>query len=107
MINTEPTFCISAKHRTGINNLVNYLLKQAGQLDRGHGAFSARGRHVAALKSAWSHVSSGKQQLIECGSGELIAEDLRQAQNSLSEITGNITSDELLGEIFSSFCIGK
>ena len=107
MINTEPTFCISAKHRTGINNLVNYLLKQAGQLDLGHGAFSARGRHVAALKSAWSHVSAGKQQLIECGFGELIAEDLRQAQNSLSEITGNITSDELLGEIFSSFCIGK
>ena len=107
MINNDPTFCVSAKYRSGINALINHLFQQAGFLDRGQGAFSARGRHVSALKSALSHLTSGKKQLVQSGSGELVAEDLRQAQNSLSEITGNITSDELLGEIFSSFCIGK
>ncbi len=107
MINKKSTFCISVKNQTGIDVLVKYLLKQAGQLDRGHGGFSARGRHVAALKTALVSVSAGKKQMIDSGASELVAEDLRQAQNSLSEITGNITSDELLGEIFSSFCIGK
>jgi tRNA modification GTPase len=49
----------------------------------------------------------GQQQLIDSGAGELLAEDLRQCQNRLGEITGTVSSDDLLGEIFSSFCIGK
>jgi tRNA modification GTPase len=69
--------------------------------------FSARRRHLDALIKAQSLVATGIAQLEDAGAGELLAEDLRQAQAQLSEITGQFTSDDLLGRIFSSFCIGK
>jgi tRNA modification GTPase len=71
------------------------------------GCFSARRRHLLSLQEALGYLHAGQQQLLEAGAGELLAEDLRLCQNSLGEITGEVSSDKLLGEIFSSFCIGK
>ena len=73
----------------------------------GSGHFSARQRHVDALVRAKDHCQQAKNVLLSHRAGELAAEDLRLAQNSLSEITGSFTADDLLGRIFSSFCIGK
>jgi tRNA modification GTPase len=71
------------------------------------GTFSARRRHLQALEAAAALLRAGQTQLLEAGAGELLAEDLRLSQLSLGEITGAVSSDELLGKIFSSFCIGK
>jgi tRNA modification GTPase len=71
------------------------------------GSFSARRRHLDALERAQAFLQTGQQQLQAEQAGELLAEDLRQAQQCLSEITGEFSSDDLLGRIFSSFCIGK
>jgi tRNA modification GTPase len=70
-------------------------------------AFSARRRHLDALRKAAEYLDHGHAQLTLAGAGELLAEDLRQAQQALGEITGTFSSDDLLGRIFSSFCIGK
>ena len=71
------------------------------------GGFLARRRHLQALETAAEHLEQGKEQLVSAYAGELLAEELRLAQQALSEITGEFTSDDLLGRIFSSFCIGK
>jgi tRNA modification GTPase len=71
------------------------------------GLFTARRRHLDALKRAHEHIQIAFRQLKEARAGELVAEDLRLAQLALNEITGEFTSDDLLGKIFSSFCIGK
>jgi len=71
------------------------------------GGFMARRRHIDTLNRARDLVIQGQVQLRDYGAGELLAEDLRQAQDALGEITGAMTADDLLGEIFSSFCIGK
>ncbi len=71
------------------------------------GGFLARRRHLQALELAAMHLQQGKDQLLGARAGELLAEELRLAQQHLSEITGEFTSDDLLGRIFSSFCIGK
>ena len=97
---------LSAKQGQGVDLLREHLKACVGFQQAGEGAFMARRRHVQALQQALAHISSGQQQL-EIGAGELLAEDLRQAQHYLSEITGEFTSDDLLGKIFSSFCIGK
>jgi tRNA modification GTPase len=101
------TFAISAKHKTGLDHLVVSLQASMGFQGREEGIFSARRRHLDALEKALQLVNTGRRQLSSSGAGELLAEDLRQAQNHLSEITGQFTSDDLLGHIFSSFCIGK
>ena len=67
----------------------------------------ARRRHMDALESADQHLQTARYNLIELQAGELLAEELRMAQEQLNEITGEFTSDDLLGRIFSSFCIGK
>ena len=87
--------------------LRQHLKDCMGYQSEGEGNFSARRRHLQALEAADKCLSNGKAQLIEAGAGELLAEDLRQCQISLGEITGAVSSDELLGKIFSSFCIGK
>jgi len=69
--------------------------------------FSARERHLLALDSCLTTLEGAEDQFLSSGAGELLAEDLRRAHDQLGEITGRMTSDELLGEIFSSFCIGK
>jgi len=100
-------FAISAKHKTGLDEMVGFLQSSMGFDERSEGLFSARRRHLTALEKALELVVVGQRQLSGSGAGELLAEDLRLAQTQLSEITGVFTSDDLLGHIFSSFCIGK
>ena len=71
------------------------------------GEFMARRRHLDALEQARDFIENGRLQLHDQGAGELLAEDLRQAQQVLGEITGEVSSDKLLGKIFAGFCIGK
>jgi tRNA modification GTPase len=73
----------------------------------GEGTFTARRRHLDALRRARAAVAAGRTALSRTRSGELLAEELRAAQAALSEITGEFTSEDLLGRIFASFCIGK
>jgi len=98
---------ISAKTGQGIDALRERIRQLAGYQNLGEGAFTARRRHLDALKRAAQHFESGRQALNESRAGELLAEELRLAQQDLGEITGAVTSDDLLGRIFSEFCIGK
>lgn len=102
-----PAVNISAKTGAGIDELRAAIAALAGYRDLGEGAFTARRRHVAALEATAQHFERGRRALEKDRAGEIFAEELRLAQQRLSEITGGITSDELLGRIFSSFCIGK
>lgn len=98
---------VSAKHDKGVDLLRAHLKQVMGFQGAGEGGFTARRRHIVALEQAMDALGEGKQQLLNYGAGELLAEDLRHCQNYLNEITGEFTSDDLLGKIFSSFCIGK
>ncbi|MEM7284314.1 MAG: GTPase [Pseudomonadota bacterium] len=100
------TICISVKTGEGMDDLVNHLKDLMGYDSGASGVLSARRRHLDALDHAFVHMTQGKHQL-EQGAGELMAEELRLAQQVLGTITGVVTSDDLLGLIFSSFCIGK
>jgi tRNA modification GTPase len=104
---SKTTFALSAKDKIGFEQLISHLQQVVGYQGQAEGLFSARRRHLDALAKALDLVNTGIRQLQSAGAGELLAEDLRQAQNHLSEITGQFTSDDLLGRIFSSFCIGK
>jgi tRNA modification GTPase len=97
---------ISARTGAGLAALRGHLKHGAGFSEQPEGGFSARRRHLDALERATRHVREGARQL-ERQAGELLAEELRQAQQALNEITGEFTSDDLLGRIFSDFCIGK
>ncbi len=104
----EPAvISLSAKTGEGIHLLKEHLKICMGYSSAMEGRFSARRRHLHALAQAAEYLEAGHLQLTQAGAGELLAEDLRQCQNSLGEITGAVTSDDLLGKIFSSFCIGK
>jgi len=98
---------LSAKQGTGIDMLRDHLKTCAGFRPTEETAFVARERHLAELKKAEKLIKNSLLQLSKGSHLELVAEDLRLAQNHLSTITGEFTSDDLLGEIFSSFCIGK
>jgi tRNA modification GTPase len=98
---------LSAKLGDGIDLLREHLKQSMGYQGESSGLFSARRRHLDALSRAEHFLQQGELQLNTHGSAELLAEDLRQCQVCLGEITGEFTSDDLLGEIFSSFCIGK
>lgn len=99
---------LSAKTGAGLDALRQQLLKLAGWQPGAEGIFTARTRHVQALRQAESHLDMCKQHLSQQAQAlDLLAEELRLAQNAVSEITGEFTSDDLLGVIFSSFCIGK
>jgi len=98
---------LSAKTGEGIDALRQKLRELAGYEDLGEGAFTARRRHINALTRAAGHFATGRKALDETKAGELLAEELRLAQEALGEITGAVTSDDLLGRIFSAFCIGK
>ncbi len=101
------TVSLSAKSGEGVDLLREHLKQSMGYHGEDEGEFIARRRHLDAIKRALTFIESGKSALDTSLSGELLAEDLRQAQNALGEITGEFTADDLLGEIFSSFCIGK
>lgn len=98
---------LSAKTGQGIEQLKNTLKDIVGFKQTSEGSFIARRRHLDAIERALQYCENGKQQLEVYQAGELLADELRQAQNALSEITGEFTADDLLGRIFSSFCIGK
>ncbi len=105
--NSETHIFISAKFGAGLDLLKNHLLQLAGwqqSADGGEGVFMARARHLEALAQVHDHLKSAALRM---GSAELVAEELRLAQDALSSITGEFTPDDLLGEIFSRFCIGK
>jgi tRNA modification GTPase len=104
---TRPDVWISAKTGQGIDDLKSRILKELGAADQADGSFSARHRHIEALKRAGLHLEAGNARMEESMSGELLAEELRLAQNALGEITGEVLTEQLLGEIFASFCIGK
>jgi tRNA modification GTPase len=95
----------SARTGEGLDTLRDHLKRLAGA-GGGEGAFSARRRHVLALEQVGRHLDHAATR-VAARAGELAAEELRQAQHALGEITGAYTSDDLLGAIFSSFCIGK
>jgi tRNA modification GTPase len=103
----EKSIAVSAKIGTGLSDLKQMILKIVGYKEQAEGVFSARRRHLSAISKATQLVCHGIEQLEIANAGELLAEDLREAQRYLSEITGEFTSDDLLGVIFSSFCIGK
>ncbi len=104
---SQNIVCISAKTGQGMDELKQLILTNVGFEAQAEGQFSARRRHLDAIAKAAEFVSKGIGQLETMGAGELLAEDLREAQRYLSEITGEFSSDDLLGVIFSSFCIGK
>ena len=105
--NAPETVNISAKTAAGIEALRTNIRNIAGYKDLGEGAFTARRRHLEALGRANAHFLAGAQALEKSKAGELLAEELRLAQQALGEITGEFSSDDLLGRIFSEFCIGK
>jgi len=100
----DPFVFVSAKTGEGLEELLSRLLDAVGWRDQESGAFMARERHLRALVQAQTHLSQAQTVL---ASAELFAEELRLTQSALNEITGEFTSDDLLGEIFSRFCIGK
>ncbi|HUL47858.1 MAG TPA: tRNA uridine-5-carboxymethylaminomethyl(34) synthesis GTPase MnmE [Steroidobacteraceae bacterium] len=102
-----PRLHVSALTGAGIGELRGHLKGCMGFQTVEGGAISARLRHLETLARARAHVEEAERQLTERRAGELVAEELRAAQTALNEITGEFTSDDLLGRIFSSFCIGK
>ena len=105
--NGYTVICLSAKTQKGVDLLREHLKQSMGYQSGTEGGFLARRRHLEALEKAAQHLQSGYIQLTQFHAGELLAEELRLVQEHLSEITGQFTSDDLLGNIFSSFCIGK
>jgi tRNA modification GTPase len=104
----SDSIAISAKTGQGIAQLRKKLLDIAGWQSAPEGVFIARERHVQALKAVQAHLELAAQHLAaKAQSLDLLAEELRLAQNALGSITGEFTADDLLGEIFSRFCIGK
>lgn len=101
------TIRLSAKTGQGISDLKEHLKQSMGFENSQEGHFSARRRHLLALETAGEFLYSGLDMLENLSAAELLAEDLRQAHAALGEITGTYTNDDLLGDIFSSFCIGK
>jgi len=102
----ENVINISALTGSGIAHLRKHIERQVGY-QSGEGTMTARQRHLDSLEKARRYFDEGRRQLLEFRAGELMADELLQVQNALAEITGEFSSDDLLGKIFSSFCIGK
>jgi tRNA modification GTPase len=102
-----PRLYVSATTGEGVDLLREHLKECMGFQGADSGTVSARRRHLDALARTDRHLQEARRQLLDRHAGELMAEELRQAQQALAEITGAFTSDDLLGRIFSSFCIGK
>lgn len=103
----DGALSVSALTGEGLGELREHIKDLAGYAQDNETVFSARRRHLTALAAARDAVARGLQQLKLHNAGELLADELLQAQDSLNEITGEFTADDLLGEIFSGFCIGK
>jgi len=98
---------VSARTGAGLDALRRRIKAQAGYEEAGGGAWSARARHLDALARARASTTRAVENLSAGRAFELVAEELRLAQQALGEITGEVTADDLLGQIFASFCIGK
>lgn len=105
--NEETQITISAKTGAGIDLLKNHLKEMMGLHPSQESVFIARRRHLAIVARVLAHLETGYEQGVTNRAGELLAEELRQAQQALAEITGEFSADDLLGKIFSAFCIGK
>lgn len=104
---SPPAQLISAKTGWGLDKLKDHLKQVMHYNSSTEGGFSARRRHLQALHRAREYLLNGQEQLQLHAAGELLAEDLKEAQNHLGQITGSFTPDDLLGRIFADFCIGK
>lgn len=102
-----PLIYLSAQTGAGLEQLRQHIKRTARGAQLPEGNFLARRRHLTAIEQAISHIQDSQSQLLAGGNRELLAESLRLAQQSLGTITGQVTADQLLGEIFSQFCIGK
>jgi tRNA modification GTPase len=102
-----PRIYLSARTGAGVDLLRAHLKFRAGYLGAESGVFAARRRHLDALQRARTLIDSAARASGESRGLELFAEDLRLAQTALGEITGEVTSEDLLGAIFAGFCIGK
>lgn len=107
LANKMGAVLLSAKTGAGLDGLRARIRQLAGYENQGEGALTARRRHVDALQRAAGHFEAGRAELRQTAAGELLAEELRLAQRALGEITGAVSSEDLLGRIFSDFCIGK
>jgi tRNA modification GTPase len=103
----RPVVQLAARTGEGLDALRKHIRDLAGFRDLGEGAFTARRRHVEALREAQKRFDAGRKALQASRAGELLAEELRLSQQALGTITGEFTPDDLLGRIFSEFCIGK
>lgn len=106
-VDNIPAIAISARQQLGLPLLRERLKRSAGFSPEEEGGFIARRRHLDALHRASTHLAQASAILVASKAGELVAEELRLTQDVLGEITGKVSSDALLGKIFSSFCIGK
>ena len=106
-ISGPPRLHVSARTGIGLDALKAHLKASVSFQQAGNGSISARRRHLEALARARVCVENAATQLEQRRAGELVAEELRQGQKALDEITGVFTADDLLGRIFGSFCIGK
>ena len=104
---THTVVTLSAKTGNGVASLKDHLKAIMGYQGGTEGGFMARRRHLVALDNAYQHLITGLDQLESYIAGEILAEELRLCQQELDQITGEFTSDDLLGKIFTSFCIGK
>ena len=103
----NETLKISAKTGQGLDLLKKHLLMGLGISTQQEGLFLARTRHLDALQKAQTHLEAGLKRIVEDRAGELLAEELKETQKALGLITGEFRADDLLGVIFSKFCIGK
>lgn len=101
------TVFLSAKTGEGIEDLKQHFKHCAGFQGEAASNFSARRRHLEALSKAFLHCEQAREQLVKAKAGELVAEEIRFAQEALGDILGKVTTEDVLGEIFSNFCIGK
>ncbi|MEE9397383.1 MAG: tRNA uridine-5-carboxymethylaminomethyl(34) synthesis GTPase MnmE [Methylococcales bacterium] len=107
-LESGTTIALSLQTKAGVDHLITHLKKSVGYKADADGVFMARRRHIDAMERASTFIANSINRIKHPSFAiELLAEDLRAAQTALSEITGEYTSDDLLGEIFSSFCIGK
>jgi tRNA modification GTPase len=107
LIGVHQTLTLSAKQGVGLDRLREHLKACMGYEAADTGTISARARHLDALQRADRHTDNAVTRLKRDRAGELVAEELRLAQAALGEITGEFQADDLLGRIFSNFCIGK
>ena len=105
--NGQPRITLSAATGDGVDALKEHLKSIMGYQSSTEGGFMARRRHLVAIENAYKHLIVGLEQLESFVAGEILAEELRLCQQELNQITGEFTNDDLLGQIFSSFCIGK